>query len=132
MSMTDPISDFLSRIRNGLQAHKAEIACPRSKLKLSIAEILKKEGYISSVTSVDNDHQGVINVGLRYGNDYVPAITGIKRISRPGQRTYVGSKDLPKVRNGLGVAIISTSKGVMTDKSAREAGIGGEVLCEVW
>jgi len=132
MSMTDPISDFISRIRNGQQAHKQEIACPRSNIKLRIAEILQKEGYISSVTSVDDDYQGVLSVGLRYSNGFVGAITGIKRISRPGQRTYVGSNDLPRVRNGLGVAIVSTSKGVMTGKSARKLGVGGEILCEVW
>jgi len=130
--MTDPISDFLSRIRNGLQAHKSQVDCPRSNLKLRIAEILKEEGYLDSVTSVDDPLQGVISMTLRYGNDTAPAITGLKRISRPGQRRYVGAKELPKVRNGLGIAIVSTSKGVMTDKSARKLGVGGEVLCEIW
>lgn len=132
MSMTDPISDFLSRIRNGQQAHKDQVDCPRSKLKVRIAEILKDEGYLNGVTSVDDAYQGVVSVALRYGNDLVPAITGIKRISRPGQRRYVGANDLPRVRNGLGVAIVSTSQGVMTGKSARKLGVGGEVLCEVW
>jgi len=132
MSMTDPISDFLSRIRNGLQAHKSQIDCPRSKLKLRIAEILKEEGYLDGVASVDDQVQGVISMTLRYGNDQAPAISGLKRISRPGQRRYVGSKELPKVRNGLGIAIVSTSKGVMTDKNARKLGVGGEVLCEIW
>ena len=132
MSMTDPIADFLSRIRNGLQANKETVDCPRSKLKLRIAEILRDEGYINAVSSFDDTRQGVITVTLRYDHESNGAITGIKRASRPGQRRYVGSRHLPKVRNGLGVAIISTSRGVMTDRKARQLGVGGEVLCEVW
>jgi len=132
MSMTDPISDFLSRIRNGLLAKKGHVDCPHSKLKLRIAEILKEEGYIDGVTDVEDKVQGRISMTLRYANDAVPAITGLKRISKPGQRKYVGARDLPKVRNGLGIAIVSTSRGVMTDRSARKLGVGGEVLCEVW
>lgn len=132
MSMTDPISDFLTRIRNGIMARKELVDCPRSKLKLRIAEILKDEGYIDHVANMDNEHQGVLTVTLRYNRDHNAAITGLKRISRPGQRTYVGAKELPKVRNGLGIAILSTSRGVMTDRQARKLGVGGEVLCEVW
>lgn len=132
MSMTDPIADFLTRIRNGLQAHKDTVDCPRSTLKLRIAEILREEGYIDAVSSFDDTRQGVITVTLRYDNESNGAITGIKRASRPGQRRYVGSRNLPRVRNGLGVAIISTSRGVMTDRKARQLGVGGEVLCEVW
>ena len=132
MSMTDPISDFLSRIRNGIMARKELVDCPRSKLKLRIAEILRDEGYINHVANMDNEHQGVLTVTLRYNKDHNAAITGLKRISRPGQRTYVGAKELPKVRNGLGIAIVSTSRGVMTDRDARKLGVGGEVLCEVW
>jgi small subunit ribosomal protein S8 len=132
MSMTDPISDFLSRIRNGIMARKELVDCPRSKLKLRIAEILRDEGYINHVANMDNEHQGVLTVTLRYNHDQNAAITGLKRISRPGQRTYVGAKELPKVRNGLGIAIVSTSRGVMTDRDARKLGVGGEVLCEVW
>ena len=132
MSMTDPIADFLTRIRNGIMAKKSTVNCPRSKLKLHIAEILREEGYIQGVTSVDNEHQGVLTVELRYASGEVPAITGLKRASRPGQRRYEPSKKIPKVRNGLGIAIISTSKGVMTDRKARQLGVGGEVLCEVW
>lgn len=132
MSMTDPISDFLSRIRNGIRSRKQFVDCPRSKLKVRIAEILQQEGYIDGVTNADDAKQGVISVTLRYTHANQSAITGIKRISRPGQRTYVGAKEVPKVRNGLGIAIMSTSSGLMTDRQARKLGVGGEVLCEVW
>ena len=132
MSMTDPISDFLTRVRNGIQARKDHVECPRSQVKLRIAEILREEGYVDAVSSVDDELQGQISVTLRYDNDMVAAISGIKRISRPGQRRYVGARDLPRVRNGLGIAILSTSRGVMSDRKARELGVGGEVLCEVW
>ncbi len=133
MSMTDPIADFLTRIRNGIRARKSEVACPRSNLKLRIAEILQQEGYIDGVSKEDDaTHQGVIHVTLRWREDNQCAITGLQRVSKPGQRSYVGAKEVPKVRNGLGVAIVSTSRGVMTDREARKLGVGGEVLCEVW
>src|SRR5690606_18002441 len=132
MSMTDPIADFLSRIRNGIQARKATVDCPRSGLKLRIAEILRDEGFLDAVSSADDTGQGTISVTLRYDNANHSAITGLERVARPGQRRYVGAKGLPKVRNGLGIAIVSTSRGVMTDRQAREMGVGGEVLCEVW
>ena len=132
MSMTDPIADFLSRIRNGLQSRKVTVDCPRSGLKLRIAEILRDEGFLDGVSSSDEGYQGTISLTLRYDNSHHAAISGIKRVSRPGQRTYVAATGLPKVRNGLGIAIVSTSKGVMTDRKARELGVGGEVLCEVW
>ena len=131
--MTDPIADFLSRIRNGVTAQKEQVDCPRSNMKLRIAEILRDEGYLDAVTSYDDKRrQGMISVTLRYDADSQSAITGIQRVSRPGQRSYVGVKELPKVRNGLGVAIVSTSKGVMTDRKARQLGVGGEILCHVW
>ena len=132
MSMTDPISDFLSRIRNGIRSRKQFVDCPRSKLKVRIAEILHQEGYIDGVTNADDAKQGIISVTLRYSHAHESAITGLKRISRPGQRTYVGAKEIPRVRNGLGIAIMSTSRGLMTDRQARKLGVGGEVLCEVW
>ena len=132
MSMTDPIADFLTRIRNGILANKVDVVCPKSKIKLKLAEILKDEGFVDAVSKSDDSVQGSIAVTLRYDNRHNSAITGIKRISKPGQRRYVGASDLPKVRNGLGVAILSTSKGLMTDRKARELGVGGEVLCEVW
>jgi small subunit ribosomal protein S8 len=132
MSMTDPIADFLTRIRNGIMANKVDVVCPRSTIKLKLAEILKDEGFVDAVSKSDDSVQGSIAVTLRYDNRHNSAITGIKRISKPGQRCYVGASNLPKVRNGLGVAILSTSKGLMTDRKARELGVGGEVLCEVW
>lgn len=132
MSMTDPISDFLSRIRNGIRSRKQYVDCPRSKLKARIAEILHEEGYVDAVTNADDARQGVISVTLRYTDANQCAISGLRRVSRPGQRTYVGAKAVPKVRNGLGIAIMSTSRGLMTDRQARKLGVGGEVLCEVW
>jgi small subunit ribosomal protein S8 len=134
MSMTDPIADFLARIRNGIRARKALVECPRSNLKLRIAEILREEGFVGSVVSTDDDKQGILKVSLRYDGRVGTgsAITGMRRVSRPGQRTYVPAKAVPRVRNGLGIAILSTSQGVMTDKEARSKGVGGEVLCEVW
>ena len=132
MSMTDPISDFLTRLRNGIRSRKQYVDCPRSRLKRRIAEILQQEGYVDSVANIEDDHQGQLSVTLRYSNDSRCAITGIKRVSSPGQRTYVRAKAVPKVRNGLGIAIMSTSHGVMTDRDARKLGVGGEVICEVW
>ena len=138
MSMTDPIADFLARIRNGIRARKQQIECPRSNMKLRIAEILRDEGFVQSVSSIDDKKQGLMRLELRYegrpaGAGFASnAISGMRRISRPGQRHYVPAKDIPKVRNGLGIAIISTSQGVMTDREARTKGVGGEVLCEVW
>ena len=135
MSMTDPIADFLARIKNGIRARKQVVECPRSNLKLRLAEILRDEGFIQAVTSAEDNKQGMLKLALRYdgrasasGN----AITGMRRVSRPGQRTYVPATKVPRVRNGLGIAILSTSQGVMTDKEARVKGVGGEVLCEVW
>ena len=135
MSMTDPIADFLARIRNGIRARKQQIECPRSNLKLRIAEILREEGFVQSVATQDDNKQGVLKLTLRYDGRPTgagSAITGMRRVSRPGQRTYVPAKQVPRVRNGLGIAILSTSQGVMTDKEARSKGVGGEVLCEVW
>jgi small subunit ribosomal protein S8 len=132
MSMTDPISDFLSRIRNGIRSRKQFVDCPRSKLKVRMAEILRDEGYVDAVTDTADAHQGVLSVTLRYTNANQCAISGLRRVSRPGQRKYVGAKAVPKVRNGLGIAIISTSRGLMSDRQARKLGVGGEILCEVW
>ena len=135
MSMTDPIADLLARIRNGIRARKQLVECPRSNIKLRIAEILRDEGFVQSVTAQDDSHQGTLKLALRYDGRATPtgcAITGMRRVSRPGQRTYVPAKQVPRVRNGLGIAILSTSQGVMTDRKARELGVGGEVLCEVW
>jgi small subunit ribosomal protein S8 len=135
MSMTDPIADLLARIRNGIRARKSLVECPRSNIKFRIAEILRDEGFVQSVTSQEDHKQGTMKLALRYDGRSTPsgcAITGMRRVSRPGQRAYVPAKQVPRVRNGLGIAILSTSQGVMTDKDARKLGVGGEVLCEVW
>jgi small subunit ribosomal protein S8 len=135
MSMTDPIADFLARIRNGIRARKQLVECPRSNIKLRLAEILRDEGFVQGVTAVEDDkNQGILKLTLRYDGrtGTGSAITGMRRVSRPGQRTYVPAKQVPRVRNGLGIAILSTSQGVMTDREARSKGVGGEVLCEVW
>ena len=134
MSMTDPIADLLARIRNGIRARKQQVECPRSNIKLRIAEILRDEGFVQGVTSIDDNKQGMLKLTLRYDGrtGTGSAITGMRRVSRPGQRHYVPAKQVPKVRNGLGIAILSTSQGVMTDREARNKGVGGEVLCEVW
>lgn len=133
MSMTDPIADFLARMRNGIRARKQRVECPRSNLKVRIAEILREEGFVDGVVTGENDNpQGTLTVTLRYDGRTGSAISGLRRVSRPGQRKYVPAKDVPKVRNGLGIAILSTSQGLMTDREARKRGVGGEILCEVW
>jgi len=128
--MTDPIADMLTRIRNGPRAGKVSVSMPSSKLKSSIAQVLKDEGYIAEFSIEDADGKPVMNVDLKY-YDGQPVIESLKRISRPGLRIYKANDELPKVQNGLGVAIVSTSRGVMSDRAARAAGEGGEVLCYV-
>ncbi len=129
--MTDPISDMLARIRNATLARQARTEIPLSTLKVRIAAILKDEGFVTDF-SVDEAGHGKIIVILKYAKGYSSAIAGMKRHSRPGSRVYVGYRDIPRVHNGLGVAIMSTSRGVMTDKTARAQKVGGEILCEVW
>lgn len=131
MSMTDPIADMLTRIRNGLSANKMEVIMPSSKVKQSIAQVLKDEGYIGDFAVQDIDGKPMLNVTLRYYQGR-PVIERVKRVSRPGLRVYKGKDELPTVMGGLGVAIVSTSAGVMTDRAARKAGHGGEVLCTVF
>jgi len=131
MSMSDPISDMLTRIRNAQMAEKTKVAMPSSKLKVAIAEVLKDEGYVDGFSVVNGDGgKATLEIGLKYYSGR-PVIEKIQRISRPGLRIYKGSDDIPKVMNGLGIAIVSTSKGLMTDRKARANGIGGEVLCVV-
>ena len=131
MQITDPIADMLTRIRNANNARHETVDVPASKLKLAIAKILMEEGYIKSYQFIEDGNQGVIKITLKYlGKEKV--ITGLRRVSKPGLRMYAGADDLPKVLRGLGIAIISTSKGVMTDKNARKEHIGGEVLAFVW
>lgn len=132
MVMTDPIADMLTRIRNALVAKHTSINIPASNMKAAIADILYKEGFIRRYARIDNDNQGVLKIELKYGPNGVKAITGLKRISRPGLRVYANKDQVPKVLGGLGIAILSTSRGVMTDKNARQEGIGGEVLCYIW
>lgn len=130
--MTDPIADFLARIRNAILARKTTLDIPASRTKKRLAEILVSEGFIESVTESGDEKQGTISLTLRWDGQHRSAITGIRRVSKPGQRAYVHNDKLPKVRGGLGTAIVSTSKGIMTDRDARKEGVGGEVLCEVW
>ena len=132
MSMTDPIADMLTRIRNASRSKHKTVDVPASNLKKSIADILFKEGYIKSFELISNENQGIIRITLKYDEKGTRVIDGIKRISKPGLRVYANKEELPKVLNGLGTAIISTSQGLKTDKEAREAGIGGEVLAYIW
>ena len=132
MNTTDPIADMLTRIRNANSAKHKTVDVPASKMKTAIAEILFREGYIKSFEVSSNENQGIIRITLKYDEKGTRVIDGIKRISKPGLRVYAGKEELPKVLNGLGIAIISTSKGLKTDKEAREAGMGGEVLAYVW
>jgi small subunit ribosomal protein S8 len=132
MSMSDPLSDLLTRIRNAGMVKFDNIELPCSKLKVGVAEILKREGYISGYQVIDNDKQGILKIDLKYDKRNDRIITGIRRVSKPSRRIYVKYDKIPKVMSGLGVAIVSTSKGIMTDKEAREMKIGGELLCEVW
>ena len=132
LNTTDPIADMLTRIRNANSAKHKTVDVPASKMKTAIAEILFKEGYIKSFELISNENQGIIRITLKYDEKGTRVIDGIKRISKPGLRVYAGKEELPRVLNGLGIAIISTSKGLKTDKEAREAGMGGEVLAYVW
>lgn len=131
MSVTDPISDFLTRIRNASKARKIKVEIPSSKMKAGLAEILKKNGYIYDYKIDEDSKQNVISVLLKY-SDGEPAINGLKRISKPGLRIYKKSDELPRVLNGLGTAVISTSKGLLTEKEARRQDTGGEVVCYIW
>ena len=132
MSMTDPVADMLTRIRNANTAGHAEVDVPASKIKKNIAEILLKEGYIKGYEVVETQPQDVIKIEMKYGAGKQRVISGIKRISKPGLRVYAKKDEVPKVLGGLGIAIISTSSGLITDKQARELGVGGEVVCYVW
>ena len=132
MVMTDPIADFLTRIRNANMAKHESLEVPASKIKRDIAEILKNEGFVRDVEYIDDDKQGIIRVFLKYGKGNERVISGIRRISKPGLRSYVEADAVPKVLNGLGIAILSTSEGVITDKEARAKKIGGEVIAYIW
>ena len=132
MTMTDPIADMLTRIRNANTVGHETVEIPASKMKKSIAEILKEEGYIADFDVIDDNKQGIIKVTMKYGANREKVITGIEKISKPGLKVYAKANDVPRVLGGLGIAIISTSKGVVSDKEARKMGVGGEVICYVW
>ena len=132
MAMTDPIADMLTRLRNANNVYHESVEIPGSKIKTAIAEVLKEEGFIKDYAFNEDDKQGVISVSLKYGPSREKVISGIKRISKPGLRQYVKHDEIPRVLGGLGIAIISTSKGIMSDKQARKAGLGGEVVSYVW
>jgi small subunit ribosomal protein S8 len=131
MATTDPIADYLTRIRNALRARHKRVEIPASSLKRDITRILTEQGFISGITEVQETPRGALRIQLRY-TDGRPAITGLRRISKPGRRVYVSSEDVPRALDGLGIVIMSTSKGVMTDRQARDQHVGGEVLCYIW
>lgn len=132
MSMTDPIADMLTRIRNAQRAGHAQLVIPRSKLKLELARVLKQEGFLEGYVDDLDGTRGQLKLFLRYDEAKQGVIRGIRRVSRPSCRVYVGKNEIPRVRNGLGVAILTTPRGVLTDRDARSAGVGGEVMCHVW
>lgn len=132
MVMTDPVADFLTRIRNANSVNHEKVEIPSSKLKITLANILKEEGYIKDYDYIEDGKQGMLRLYLKYGANKQKVITGLKRISKPGLRVYARKDQIPRVLGGLGIAVISTSQGVMTDKKARKGGLGGEVLCYVW
>ena len=132
MSMTDPMADMLTRLRNAGQANHAKLDVPSSNLKVAVAGVLKELGYIKNYKVINDNKQGALRIYLRYDQYQQPVIREIQRVSTPGRRVYVGKDDIPRVKNGLGASILSTSKGVMDDVTARQAQVGGEVLCTVW
>ena len=130
--MTDPIADMLTRIRNGLTVHKETVEVPSSKMKSAIAQIMLEEGYLKGVELVEDGFNGKLVLTLKYTDDNRSVINGLKRVSKPGLRTYSGAKEMPKVLGGFGIAIVSTNQGIMTDKQAKLKNVGGEVLCYIW
>ena len=132
MSMSDPLADMLTRIRNAVMVKFESVEMPTSNVKVSVAKVLKEEGYITDYAVVKADVQDILKIDLKYGPSKEPVITGIKRVSKPGLRKYTSANSIPKVLNGLGIAIVSTSKGVVTDTTARSLNAGGEIICEVW
>ena len=132
MSMTDPIADMLTRIRNAGGARLDKVDIPASRMKISLAKILKEEGFIKNYKVIKDSRQGILRVYLKYNDKQQPLIQGLRRVSKPGRRVYAGQAELPRVQGGLGVAVISTSQGVVTDRQTRKLAVGGEVLCEIW
>ena len=132
MSVSDPVADFLTCLRNAIRAKHRKVDVPSSKLKTEIAKVLLRERYINNFKMIEDTRQGVLRVYLKYSGDDASVISGIKRVSTPGRRVYVGKDRLPRVQGGLGSSIVSTSRGVMTDREARDAGLGGELICQIW
>lgn len=132
MAMSDPIADFLTRIRNAAMVYHDKVEVPASNVKKAIAEVMKQEGFIKDYEYIEDNKQGILRLYLKYGPNRERVITGLKRISRPGLRVYAKKDQIPKVLGGLGVAVISTSKGIMPDRQARKEGLGGEVICYIW
>jgi small subunit ribosomal protein S8 len=132
MSVSDPVADFLTCVRNALHAKHRKVDVPASRLKTEIAKALLRGRYINNYKLIEDNKQGVLRVYLKYANDETSVISGIKRVSTPGRRVYVGKSEIPRVMGGLGASLLSTSRGVMTDREARDAGLGGELVCQVW
>ena len=132
MSLTDPIADMLTRIRNAIQVKKKDVNIPSSRIKVEIAKVLKEEGYIHNFKVMHDNKQGILNVNLKYSENNRSVITGLKRVSKPGCRIYCDGESIPKVLDGLGIVILSTSKGIATGKKCEEIGVGGEILCYIW
>lgn len=132
MSLTDPIADMLTRIRNAFRVKKKEVNIPSSRMKVEIAKILKEEGYIKNFKAIDDNKQGILNITLKYNEKSESVISGLRRVSRPGCRIYCNKESIPKVLDGLGIVILSTSDGIATGKKCEEDGVGGEVLCYIW
>lgn len=132
MTMTDPIADMLTRIRNAIMASYNTVDIPNSRLKVDIAKVMKSEGFIRNYKIVPNDQQGILRVIFKFDDNGEAIINGLKRVSKPGRRIYTRADKIPKVLNGFGISILSTSKGIITDKDARKMGVGGEILCSVW
>jgi small subunit ribosomal protein S8 len=132
MSVSDPVADFLTCIRNAIGAKHRKVDVPASNMKTELAKVLLRERFINNFKTIEDSKQGILRIYLKYTNDETPVITGIKRISKPGRRVYVGKTRIPRVMGGLGTSVVSTSRGLMTDREAREAGLGGELVCQVW
>ena len=132
MSVSDPVADFLTCIRNAIGAKHRKVDVPASNMKAELAKVLLRERFINNFKTIEDNRQGVLRVYLKYTNDETPVISGLKRISKPGRRVYVGKARIPRVMGGLGMSVVSTSRGLMTDREAREAGLGGELVCQVW
>jgi small subunit ribosomal protein S8 len=132
MSVSDPVADFLTCIRNAIGAKHRKLDVPSSNMKTELAKVLLRERFINNFKTIEDSKQGLLRIYLKYTNDETPVITGIKRVSKPGRRVYVPKARIPRVMGGLGVSVVSTSRGLMTDREARDAGLGGELVCQVW